>query len=191
MIISLYQKFRRRLLIFKCRVGCLVRGGKIDGLRYVNLAAPLVVDGRGEVQLAPRSSFGYHEAPMIGNGAIRLQARLATSKITIGEGCAFSNNISVCAIDSIHIGSQCLIGDMVLIIDADHHELDPSKRWDGPGTVRPVVVGNNVWIGSRATILRGVCIGDNSVIGAGAVVTKSVPPNVVVAGNPARIIKTL
>lgn len=63
----------------------------------------------------------------------------------------------------------------------DRHNLYP----------KPVVVGKNVWIGSNSTILQGVTIGDGSIVGAGSVVTKDVPPNTVVVGNPAKVIKTL
>jgi maltose O-acetyltransferase len=155
------------------------------------MAVPVTADGMGRVHFGRGSSFGCVEAPCMGNGAIRIQARYSDSIIEIGEGCAFSNNISICALQSIKIGERCLIGDMVLIIDADHHELDPVHRWSGQGVVVPVIIGRNVWIGSRAIILRGVTIGDNSVIGAGSVVTKSIPADSVAAGNPARVIRAI
>ena len=69
------------------------------------------------------------------------------------------------------------------------HDLDPAHRQDMfPGPIR---IGRNVWIGAHATILRNVTIGDGAVVAAGAVVTKDVPPNTVVAGVPARVIKTI
>lgn len=186
-----HQRARSRWFKIRCQWTNRCHGGNIVGLPQSFLRLPLIADGKGLVRLEPHSSFGCLEAPCLGAGAIRIQARLPDSIIQIGPGCAFSNNISICALQSITIGGRCLIGDMVLILDADHHELDPSNRWNGPGTISPVVIGNNVWIGSRAIILRGVTIGDNSVIGAGSVVTKSVPPNTVVAGNPARPLKQI
>ena len=70
-----------------------------------------------------------------------------------------------------------------------NHDLNPEKR--GSMMPKPVKIGNKVWVGAHATILAGVTIGDNAVVAAGAVVTKNVPPNTVVAGVPARVIKEI
>jgi maltose O-acetyltransferase len=80
---------------------------------------------------------------------------------------------------------------MVLIMDSDHHEISPENRWLSSGEIVPIIIGNNVWLGSRSIILKGVTIGDHSVVGAGAVVTKSVPPKTIVAGNPAKVVRDL
>ena len=79
----------------------------------------------------------------------------------------------------------------MLILDSDFHHLDPLKRHAPDAPAKSVTIANNVWIGSRAIILKGVTIGDDAVVGAGAVITKNVPPKTLVAGNPARIIRTL
>ena len=76
-----------------------------------------------------------------------------------------------------------------MVIATLNHDLDPENR--ASMIPAPVVIGKNVWIGSHVTVLAGVTVGDNSVIAAGAVVTKDVPPSVVVAGVPARVIKKL
>lgn len=89
---------------------------------------------------------------------------------------------------SITIGDNCLMGPCVHIYTASH-PLDPVKRTNGTEFGIPVRIGHNAWIGGNVTILPGVTIGDNVVIGSAAVVTKDVPSNVVVAGNPAKIIK--
>jgi acetyltransferase-like isoleucine patch superfamily enzyme len=95
----------------------------------------------------------------------------------------------------VTIGDDCLIGGGVRIQDTDGHPLDPVLRRQGMAVpsdnVRPVVIGNNVWIAPRAVILKGVTIGENSVVGTGTVVTHDVPSNTVVAGNPARVIRSL
>ena len=106
--------------------------------------------------------------------------------------------------ERIEIGSHCLISWNVGIADSDFHPLEPAQRLidaqaiapffkDRPPRPKlktaPVIISNNVWIGMNATILKGVTIGENSVVAAGSVVTKSVPPNTVVAGNPAVIVK--
>lgn len=88
----------------------------------------------------------------------------------------------------ISIGSRTFIGHNVVLATLDH-DLDPAKRLlMHPAPIR---IGENVWIGSNVTITRGVTIGDNSVIAAGAVVTRDVPPDVVAGGVPAKVIRTL
>ena len=108
--------------------------------------------------------------------------------------------------ESIEIGSYCLISWNVGIADSDFHPLEPAlRRVDAmaispyskprperpPISTKPVRIGDNVWIGMNAVVLKGVTIGENSVVAAGAVVSKDVPANVIVAGNPAVIVKEL
>lgn len=90
----------------------------------------------------------------------------------------------------IYIGDNCMLAPGVHIYTATH-PLDATKRNSGLEYGKPVTIGNNVWIGGRAVINPGVSIGDNVVVASGAVVIRSVPANVVVGGNPARILKTL
>ncbi|QHZ46396.1 sugar O-acetyltransferase [Bacillus sp. NSP9.1] len=90
----------------------------------------------------------------------------------------------------IRIGDHCLMGPGVHIYTA-MHPLDPTERMSGAESGSPVVIGHRVWIGGRAVINPGVTIGDNTVIASGAVVTKDVPNDAVVGGNPARIIKKI
>jgi len=106
----------------------------------------------------------------------------------IGHGCSFA------VADSLRIGRHCLLAGGVSISDYDGHPIDPMLRRTlpaPPDAIRPVVIGDDVWIGARSVILKGVTIGDRAIVGAGSVVTRSVPPDVVVAGNPARVVKTL
>lgn len=90
----------------------------------------------------------------------------------------------------VRIGYNCMLAPGVHIYTATH-PLDAEERNSGVEFGKPVNIGNNVWIGGRAVINPGVTIGDNVVVASGAVVTKDVPANVVVGGNPAKIIKTL
>ena len=116
------------------------------------------------------------------------------------------NGALIMAQERIEIGSHCLISWNVGIADSDFHPLDPAqRRIDAEALApyfaerrerphiptRPVIIRDNVWIGMHAVILKGVEIGENSVVAAGAVITKSVPPNVVVAGNPATVVRQL
>ncbi len=102
--------------------------------------------------------------------------------VFVNAGCCFQDQAG------ITVGDGALIGHQVVIATLNH-DLDPENR--ASMIPAPVVIGKNVWIGSHATVLAGVTVGDNSVMAAGAVVTKDVPPSVVVAGVPARVIKKL
>ena len=102
--------------------------------------------------------------------------------VFINEGCCFQDQ------GGIEIGDNVLIGQQVVIATLNH-DLAPDKRANM--IPAPVKIGNNVWIGAHATILAGVTIGDNAVVAAGAVVTKDVPANAVVAGVPAKKIKEI
>ena len=102
--------------------------------------------------------------------------------VFINSGCCFQDQ------GGIRIGDGCFIGHQVVFATIDH-DLDPKRRAENH--VAPIVLGKNVWVGSHATILKGVTIGDGSVVAAGAVVTKDVPPMTVVGGVPARMIRKI
>ena len=116
-------------------------------------------------------------------------------EFVVGRGVFIGHDSAFMLARSIMIGDFCLIGGGVRIQDNDGHPLDGDLRKKhekiSEESIAPVVLGENVWIGARATILKGVTIGDNAVVGTGSVVTKDVPANTVVAGNPARVIKSI
>lgn len=160
-----------------------------DGLR---IDVPVTIGTRGgTLQIGNDVWLGWSAATKQGKGTILLQPRLAESIITIGEHTQISNNVSIGALGKISIGAHCLIGEMTWIMDCNFHEIDPSRRGTGVGPIMPVSIGDNVWIGSRVMILPGVEIGKNSVIGAGSIVTKSIPPNSLAVGVPARVIRQI
>jgi Hexapeptide repeat of succinyl-transferase len=109
------------------------------------------------------------------------------ASLVLGERVFINTGATVIANRSIVIGDDCLIGDLVAIFDSDHHQMEPSR----PTRVAPVRLGVNVWVGRSAMILPGVTIGDHAVIAAGSVVTEDVPARTLVAGAPARPIRTL
>ena len=117
------------------------------------------------------------------------------SSIIIGNNVGISGS-TINASTSISIGDNTLIGSGCLITDTDSHPILAEQRlleYGGEQYTKraPIVIGSNVFIGARSIITKGVHIGDGVVVGAGSVVTKDVPANVVVAGNPAKIIKNL
>ncbi|NEB08056.1 sugar O-acetyltransferase [Streptomyces coelicoflavus] len=112
------------------------------------------------------------------------------SNIAIGARTFVNYNLTALDVAAITIGADCQIGPNVQLLTPTH-PLEPGPRRDKLEAARPIVVGDNVWLGGGAIVLPGVTIGDNSVIGAGAVVTKDVPANVVAVGNPARPVRNV
>ena len=113
------------------------------------------------------------------------------SRIIIGNNVGISGS-TICATKSVIIGDSVMIGSGCIITDTDSHPVDwraRKERRNDKTLASSIVIGNNVFIGARCIILKGVTIGDNATIGAGSVVSKNVPPNCVVAGNPAIIIR--
>ena len=131
------------------------------------------------------------ETPKLGNGAILLQARESKARIVIGSKTITSNNISIVANQLIEIGEGCQLGDLVSIYDSDFHEINPLTRNESSGVCSPVLIGQNVWLGSRVVVLKGVQVGNDSVIAAGSVVTKSIPARCLAGGIPARVIREI
>lgn len=106
------------------------------------------------------------------------------AKLVLGSG-FFNSNVKIRCTEEITIGNNVAISHDVTIMDSDAHEI----KDDDYQKTKPIHIGNHVWIGTRATILKGVTIGDGSIIAAGSVVTKNVPSNTIVAGVPAKVIK--
>ena len=115
------------------------------------------------------------------------------SKIKIGNRVGISG-ATIYAWNSIEIGDDTRVGANVKIVDTDFHPVEPEERLKGNNAAagcKPIWIGKNVFIGMNSIILKGTMIGDNSVVGAGAVVHGDFPANCVIAGNPAKIVKKL
>ena len=133
------------------------------------------------------ADYGYHSS-------IYAPTRLMTDTsdhalIEIGDNTRI-NGASIHAVERITIGKNCLIAANVTIVDSDGHGLRPDERYLVNPSARPVIIEDNVWIGLNSIILKGVRIGANSVVGAGSVVSRDVPSNCIVSGNPAQVVKT-
>eukprot|EP01039_Chlorochromonas_danica_P005831 gene5831-6421_t len=110
--------------------------------------------------------------------------------IHVGENFYANFDCTILDVCEVRIGDNCMFGPGVSLYTATH-PIDPYERTAGQEYGKPITIGNNVWIGGRAVINPGVTIGDNAVIASGAVVTKDVPANTIVGGNPARIIREI
>jgi maltose O-acetyltransferase len=147
--------------------------------------------GSGAIRLG-KCNLGVWPSPGFINGYIHLEARAGTASVVIEDGVCINNNASIIAEkSSIHIGKNTKIGTHCTIYDSDFHDIDPDGRDSGQHSSVPVRIGENVFIGSGVTILKGVNIGRNSVIACGAIVVKSIPENSVAAGSPARVVRKL
>lgn len=124
-------------------------------------------------------------------------------KIAMGQYCALGAGSQIRSVDSVSIGDYTAISYNVIIADNNNHPVNPHDRMimrtTPPGNLKrswiysdhaPIIIGRNCWIGENSRICKGVNIGDGCIVAANAVVTKSVPANCIVAGNPAKIVKT-
>lgn len=139
--------------------------------------------GKPRVQVINRSGKIICENVAFFPG-VRLEC-LRGGCIFIGNGTYLNHDTEIIAEREVHIGRDCKIAWDVVIMDTNQHGIGGELA-----IARPVIIGNNVWIGARAMILPGVTLGDGAIIGAGAVVTRDVPPRGIAAGNPARVLRT-
>jgi acetyltransferase-like isoleucine patch superfamily enzyme len=146
--------------------------------RYVRVQGRVYVRTRGTITVGERTLFLGTVVPcelIAHEGAV----------LSIGERGFLNYGVSISAHQEVRIGAHCLIGNYTNILDNSYHDI--ADHLKTPRS-RPVIIGDDVWIGSHAIILPGVSIGNGACIGAGAVVRESVPPRAIVIGNPAQIV---
>ena len=144
--------------------------------------------GRGlQLQIGKRGRIRFGRFVWIGDGT---KIRCHQGEVIVGQKTVLGQECTISAYRNVRIGEQCVVADRAMFIDFDHGivEVDRPIRLQGI-YMRDVNVGSNVWIGYGACVLRGVRVGDNSIIGTNSVVTKDVPANAVVAGVPAKVIR--
>lgn len=112
------------------------------------------------------------------------------ARLEIGDRTFVNFGTSISAHESVRIGPDCHIGPHCMIMDNAFHHLDPARRNETPPS-QPVTLESTVWLGARVLVLPGVTIGEGSVVGAGSVVTRDIPPGVLAAGMPARVLREL
>lgn len=163
---------------------------KVTGKPILN--QPLLIKGEGNVIFENKVNIGYPLSQNFLNTYAYFDLRGENSMIRIGENVMLNNNACLTADEaSIHIGKNTVAGVNLIIQTSDGHCLNPNKRHDSNFPRFTVTIGENVFIGDNVIILKGVNIGTNSVIGAGSVVTKDIPDNVMAAGNPCKVIRPL
>jgi acetyltransferase-like isoleucine patch superfamily enzyme len=177
------QAFGLFLLHIQLRLHRVSYGRKLRG----NLC---IIRNKGKIELGNNVFLNsYPDGELFKTG---LMAYFPSSIIRIGDNC-FLNGTVIHSRSEVIIGNDCIFGPGVVILDNDSHNtsIDPKRRRHGEIDESPVIIGNNVWVGMRSIIMKGVQVGDNSIIAAGSVLTKSVPANSLFGGNPAVFIKKL
>ncbi|WP_276038094.1 acyltransferase [Desulfovibrio mangrovi] len=154
-----------------------------------------IFDGYPQIRLANTASLRVGDKCIFRSTSFVNSIGCRRCFINVAEGATltFGREVGVSGIQigcasNISIGDGTIVGSNVIITDCDWHSVSPSdrraNRFNTIKNSQPVVIRENVWVGMNAVILKGVSIGENSVIGAGAVVTKDVPPNSIAYGNP-------
>jgi acetyltransferase-like isoleucine patch superfamily enzyme len=142
---------------------------------------------RGRAKIVNRGTITLGDRVRLDSTLARLElVTIDGGRLEIGSNVFINFGSSIVAGTEVKIGNDCLIGAHVTVMDTDFHRVE-DKAWDTTG--QPVVIQDRVWLGNRSIVLKGVRIGHDAVVAAGAVVTKDVPPRTVVAGNPARVVR--
>jgi len=148
---------------------------------------PVFFGRKLQLQIARRGEIRFGRLCWIGDGT---KIRCHEGVVEIGAKTVIGQECTISAFRRVRIGEQCVIADRAMFIDFDHGVVEVERPIRKQGIyMRETIVGSNVWIGYGACILRGVRVGDNSIVGTNAVVTNDVPANAVVGGVPARVIR--
>ncbi len=178
----------RRTRVWKYRALSTCR--RVSGTPHA--MQPVLYLGEGTIVIGRRVDLGWPTSAQFYCGYIHLEAATPDSRIELCDGVQLNNDAFLKSEGpGISIGAHALLGSGVAILDSDFHDLRPDRRRGGRPAMAPVRIGENVFVGDGVRILKGVSVGAHSVIGAGSVLTRSIPEGVVAAGNPARVIREL
>lgn len=178
--VYLSSAFFRYHLSFKKRFTRIGGQPTVWGIKNVIVYGPNISIGKNVVMVA---ADGHT------TNISSLKLRNREGRIDIGDNVLIMNGVRISSASSITIGDGCMLANHAYLTDADWHDIH--DRTSAPGGTAPIVLERGAWIGDSAIVCKGVRIGENSIVGAGAVVTRNVPANVIVAGNPARVVKKL
>ena len=161
--------------------------------KKVKLKYPVLFIGKGKIKIGSKAVIGYFPSSKYFDSIGYIEARTEDASVEIGERTKINNDFSIIANKTqIKIGSDCDIGVGFKCIDSDFHGIKPEDRHNEEKVVnKPVIIKDKCFIGDNVTILKGIMLGENCVVGAESVVTKSFDANSVIAGNPAKLIKTM
>lgn len=148
----------------------------------------LLLEGDGKLHFGNNVSFGIYRSPYLYSGYGYVEARGATAEIFFESNVAINNSCVITAEKKITISKNTVIGYNCHISDSSFHNLAMDKRHETDPNPQEVFIDENVFIGNNVTILKGVQLGKNVVVGSGAIVTKSFPDNVIIAGVPAKVV---
>lgn len=155
------------------------------------LYQPILLSGMGKIVFKDNVQIGVVNSQNFYTHYCYVEARNRDSTVIIGNNVSINNGFSAVALSEIVIEDNVLIGVNCSIVDSDGHFLQPDRRHEKHPPTFGVYIRENVFMGSNVTVMKGVEIGKNSVVGSGSVVTKNIPENVIVAGNPAKVLKQL
>ena len=183
----------RRLLLLPC-AWWILRGVEIGG-GWRCYGLPIIQRHRlSHIRIGRRMNLRStaRSNPLGPNHPVIISTRRAGARLTIGDDFGMTGGSLVCD-ERIRIGDRVWVGANSVIADTDFHPLDPQRRLAAPLAARtaPIQIGDDVFIGMNALILKGVSIGAGAVIGAGSVVRRDVPAGAIVAGNPAAVVGEL
>ena len=174
------SKFQQILSALRARY--YFRKAELGGMK-IRASGRLYVNAYGRMVIGDRCRF-------VGEmGGLELGCS-AAGLLEIGENTFVNYGTSIFADKLVRIGKDCLIGTYCMIMDTDFHKLEPELRYEEPEP-NPIIIEDNVWIGGHAIVLKGVTIGAGSVVAAGSLVTKDIPPRSLAVGSPARVVRTL
>jgi galactoside O-acetyltransferase len=186
----------RALTIFFLQKKRHIRYRILSDISYLfgkpKLIQPTLFAGKGKIFFGANVVIGCEKSPFLYSNYSYIEARNPNAKIVFEDGVWTNNNlVIICNESNITIRKNTLIGFNVEIFDCDFHSIQPEKRKESSGISSPVVISENVWIGSNVKILKGVSIGINSIIANGSVVSSDIPDNVIAGGIPAKVIKKI
>jgi len=172
--------------VLQIRVQARLYSATVQTGHHITIAHPVRFQGFGTLIIEDEVQLGYFLAGL-SNSPIHLQPRETSAVIRICRGAAIMNGCELVARSAITIGRNSRIGPGCVFMDSDFHALEPDQR-DRAGVSRPILLGDNVWFGRAVTVLKGVSIGKDAVVGAGCVVAGDIPPGAIVVGNPMRVV---